>query len=111
MTAIVFVFGLPLFIVFTIFFFRYKNRKAQYRLAEQALASGQPLPEKLFKEMRTTDIRSKGISNIFSGIGLFIFLWAITNEFSIGCIGLLVMFTGFGQLVIYYTQQNRDGER
>lgn len=110
-TAIVFVFGLPLFIVFTIFFFRYKNRKAQYRLAEQALASGQPLPEKLFKEMRTTDIRSKGISNIFSGIGLFIFLWAITNEFSIGCIGLLVMFTGFGQLVIYYTQQNRDGER
>lgn len=110
-TAIVFVFGLPLFIVFTIFFFRYKNRKAQYRLAEQALASGQPLPEKLFKEMRTTDIRSKGISNIFSGIGLFIFLWAITNEFSLGCIGLLVMFTGFGQLVIYYTQQNRDGER
>ena len=110
-TAIVFVFGLPLFIVFTIFFFRYKNRKAQYRLAEQALASGQPLPEKLFKEMRTTDIRSKGISNIFSGIGLFIFLWAITNEFGLGCIGLLVMFTGFGQLVIYYTQQNRDGEK
>lgn len=110
-TAIVFVFGLPLFIVFIIFFFRYKNRKAQYRLAEQALASGQPLPEKLFKEMRTTDIRSKGINNIFVGIGLFIFLWAITGEFGLGCIGLLVMFTGFGQLVIYYTQQNRDEER
>ena len=41
------------------------------------------------------------------GIGLFIFLWAITEEFGLGCIGLLVMFTGFGQLVIYYTQQDR----
>lgn len=104
-TAIVFVFGLPLFIVFIIFFFRYKNRKAKYRLAEQALAKGQPLPEHFFKEATTTDIRSKGINNIFVGIGLFIFLLAITGEFGLGCIGLLVMFTGFGQVVIYYTQQ------
>lgn len=109
-TAIVFVFGLPLFIVFTIFFFRYKNRKAKYRLAEQALASGQQLPENFFKEAAQTDIHSKGIHNIFTGIGLFIFLWAITGQFGLGCIGLLVMFTGFGQLVIYYTQQNKRNE-
>lgn len=96
-----------LYIVFIIFFFRYKNRKAKYRLVEQALASGQPLPENLFKEADSTDIRSKGIKNVFVGIGLFIFLWAITEEFGLGCIGLLVMFTGFGQLVIYYTQQDR----
>lgn len=110
-TAIVFIFGLPLLIIFVIFFFRYKNRKAQYRLAEQALASGQPLPEHFFKEAAAaqTDIRSKGINNIFMGIGLFIFLWAITGEFGLGCIGLLIMFTGFGQLVIYYTQQNDKG--
>ena len=73
----------------------------------KALASGQPLPENLFKEADSTDIRSKGIKNVFVGIGLFIFLWAITEEFGLGCIGLLVMFTGFGQLVIYYTQQDR----
>ena len=96
-TAIVFVFGLPLLIIFVVFFFRYKNRKAKYRLAEQALASGQQLPENFFKEAAATDIRSKGINNIFVGIGLFIFLWAITGEFGLGCIGLLVMFTGFGQ--------------
>lgn len=107
-TAIVFVFGLPSLILFIVFFFRYKNRKAKYRLAEQALASGQQLPENFFKEATPKDIRSKGINNIFVGIGLFIFLWAITGEFGLGCIGLLVMFTGFGQLVIYYTQQGRD---
>lgn len=103
-TAIVFVFGFPLIIVFIIFFFRYKNRKARYRLAEQAMANGQQLPENFFKNTEAYDTRAKGINNVFIGIGLFIFLWAITEEFGVGCIGLLVMFTGFGQLVIYYTQ-------
>ena len=49
-------------------------------------------------------------SAVSVGIGLFIFLWAITGEFGLGCIGLLVMFTGFGQVVIYYTQQSKNGE-
>ena len=106
-TAIVFIFGLPLLIVFTVFFFNYKNRKAKYRLAEQALSSGQQLPEDFFKNAeKTEDIRTKGIKNIFIGIGLFIFLWAITGNFGVGCVGLLIMFTGFGQLVIYYTQDS-----
>ena len=106
-TAIVFIFGLPLLIVFTVFFFNYKNRKAKYRLAEQALSSGQQLPEDFFKNAeKTEDIRTKGIKNIFIGVGLFIFLWAITENFGVGCVGLLIMFTGFGQLVIYYTQDS-----
>ena len=113
MTAIIFVFGLPALLIFIIFYFRYKNRKAKYRLAEQALASGQQLPPDFFKsdvmkDMAMSDIRSKGIKNIFLGIGLFIFLWAITTKFSIGCIGLLIMFTGFGQVVIYYTQDKQS---
>ena len=81
--AIVAVFGLPVFILFVIFFFRYKNRKARYRLAEQAIAAGQPLPENFIRENRPADQRSQGIKNTFTGIGLFIFLWAITGEFGI----------------------------
>ena len=109
-TAIVFGVGLPLVIIFIVFFFNYKSRKAKYRLAEQALASGQPLPVDFFKKMNNEDIRSKGFKNIFLGIGLFIFLWAMTN-FSIGCIGLLIMFMGFGQVVVYYTQENNNPPR
>lgn len=107
-TAIVFVFGFPIIVIFIIFFFRYKNRKAKYRLAEQALVSGQPLPANFFKSAETVDIRTKGISNIFLGTGLFIFLWAITEKFGLGCIGLLIMFIGFGQVVIYYTQRSKE---
>lgn len=110
-TAIIFVFGLPLLVVFIVFFFRYKNRKAKYRLAEQALSNGQQLPENFFKNAEAEDIRTKGIKNIFTGIGLFIFLWAITGRFGLGCIGLLIMFTGFGQLVIHYSQQKKNDGR
>lgn len=98
--AIIMVFGLPIFVIFLVFFFRYKNRKARYRLAEQALAAGQPLPEEFIRESRLAiDQHAQGIKNIFLGIGLFIFLWGITGEFGIGAIGLLVMFIGIGQWV------------
>ena len=97
--SIIAIFGMPVFIIFVVFFFRYKNRKARYRLAEQALAAGQPLPE---------DQRTQGIKNTFTGIGLFIFLWAITGEFGIGAIGLLVMFMGLGQWLIGYKQHANE---
>lgn len=105
--SIIAVFGFPVFILFVIFFFRYKNRKARYRLAEQALAAGQPLPAEFIRENKTVDSRSQGIKNTFTGIGLFIFLWAITGEFGIGAIGLLVTFMGIGQWIIGSKQQTQ----
>lgn len=109
--AIICTFGLPAIIVFIAFYFKYKNRKAKYRLAEQALAAGQPIPEDFFKGKVESGTLQKGITNTFTGIGLFIFLWAITGEFSIGCIGLLVMFMGLGQVVIHYTQENKKNNK
>lgn len=103
--SIVMVFGFPVFVLFIIFFFRYKNRKARYRLAEQAIAAGRPLPDNYLKDIKTVDPRSQGIKNTFTGIGLFVFLWGITGEFSIGTIGLLVMFMGLGQWLIGATQK------
>ena len=106
--SIIAIFGMPVFIIFVVFFFRYKNRKARYRLAEKALAAGQPLPEGFIRESKPTDQRTQGIRNTFTGIGLFIFLWAITGEFGIGAIGLLVMFMGIGQWLVGYKQQNNQ---
>lgn len=109
--AILCVFGLPVIVVFIIFYFRYKSKKAKYGLAEQALAAGQPIPEEYFRERSGSNILQKGITNAFTGIGLFIFLWAITEEFSIGCIGLLIMFMGFGQIVIHYTNDKKKDSK
>lgn len=103
--AIIAVFGMPVCILIVVFYFRHQQRKANYQLAEKILAAGQPLPENLFGTNQTKDLRSKGISNICLGLGLFIFLWALSDEFSIACIGLLILLTGVGQVIIYYTQQ------
>lgn len=104
------VFSLPVFILFVIFYFRYKNRQARYHLAEQALAAGQPLPEGFIRESKPKDYRSVGITNTFTGIGLFIFLWAITGSFGIGAIGLLVMFMGIGHWIIGNNQKKENRE-
>ena len=98
----------PVLIIFLIFFFRYKSRKAAYHLAEQAIASGQPLPDNFMQTIKQKPVSnnlSQGINSICIGVGLFIFLWALTGEFGLGCIGLLIMFTGFGKVIIYYLQQ------
>lgn len=108
--SIIMVFGFPVFVIFIIFFFRYKNRKARYRLVEQALASGQPLPDGFLKEQKLTDQRSQGIRTTFTGIGLFIFLWAITGTFGIGAIGLLIMFTGIGQWLTGLKQERKESK-
>ena len=89
---------------FLVFYYRNKNRKQKFLLMQQALASGQPLPKEFFKEVALPDNRVKGFKNIGLGIGLFIFLWALTDEFGLACIGLLVLFIGVGQLAIYYTR-------
>lgn len=102
------VFGFPIFIVFIAFYFRYRSRRERYRLVEKAIAAGQPIPEGILKESFNTDTRSKGIKNICLGIGLFIFLWALLDSFAMGCIGLLVMFTGIGQYLVSYKRNPTD---
>ena len=110
-TAIILIFGFPIFIIFIIFYYRNKNRTAKYRLMEQALAAGQPLPAEFFKGMEPKSTLNKGIKNIFLGIGLFIMLWGLTGEFGLGCIGLLIMFTGIGQVTIHYLNQPKNDSK
>lgn len=109
--AILMVFGFPIFIVFIAFYFQYKNRKAKYKLVEQALAAGQPIPESLFKENANGNPRTKGIKGIFLGLGLFIFLWAITGSLGVGCIGLLIMFIGIGEWLSSRNQHPTDEQK
>ena len=112
---------IPVAIVWIVCYFRHKNRQAAYRLAEQAIANGQPIPTELFEKItgqksgnshRVDDTQlAKGIRNICLGIGLFIFFWTLTDEFGVASVGLLIMFMGFGQVIIYYLTQPRQSEQ
>lgn len=102
-TVIFGIFVLPFAIILLPIFLYFKNRRAKLRLAEKAIEAGQPIPAEHLKSLDERDNRTRGIKNICLGIGLSIFLYALTDEFAIASIGILVMCTGIGQLIIYYT--------
>lgn len=105
------VFGFPIFVIFIAFYFRYKSRRERYKLVEKAIAAGQPIPESILKESLNTDTASRGIKNMCLGAGLCIFLWAITDSFAMGSIGLLIMFTGLGQWLVSCNQHRTDKQK
>lgn len=107
--ALIIVFSLPILVIFLAFFFQYRSRKAKYKLAEQALAAGQPIPDEFIKANSNDNLRSKGISNLFTGLGLFVFLWILV-DITIASVGLLVMFIGIGQIVTYNANNGKGGK-
>lgn len=94
---------LPIVCVIAVLVYSYKKRKAKYRLAEKILESGQPLPESLNGVLgdaeRQTDLYSRGIKNVCLGVALSLFLYFITDEIGIACIGLFVVANGVSQLL------------
>lgn len=100
------VFLLPAIIIFVVLYYQNRKRKERYQVIEKAVESGQPLPEEFVRETKAEDdtMRTKGIKNVFLGLGLAIFLYAMTDVFFLACIGLMIMLNGIGQLVIYFTR-------
>lgn len=97
--------GLPFFIVAIVLWFRYKNKQAKYKLAAEALAAGQTIPKELFNDSYNQNhaVMSKGIKNIFLGIGLGVFFWVLTGVEGLAAIGFLIFCMGLGQILIAYT--------
>ncbi len=94
---------LPIVCVIAALVYSYKKRKAKYRMAEKILESGQPLPESLNDVLgdaeRQTDLYSRGIKNVCLGVALSLFLYFLTDELGIACIGLFVVANGVSQLL------------
>lgn len=104
----------PISILSLLFYFIYKSRKQKLQLAEMAIKNGQPLNEVLGanKMAAPSDdiLWSKGIKNVFLGIGLMFFFGFMGIDPGIG-IGFLVLFYGAGQAVIARTSRKRsDGQ-
>ena len=94
----------PITIIIAIFYFINKNRSEKYKLAQLAMKNGQPIPDQLLKEQHSNNYWEKneyqsGIRQVFTGIGLAIFLGIIIGKLGVG-IGALVFFIGLGKVFI-----------
>jgi len=103
-------FFLPIVILILVFYFINRNRKEKYRLAQMAIQNGQQIPEELLKETyapNNSKEYNEGIRQMFTGIGLAIFLGIILDELGIG-IGALVFFIGLGKYIIARQAKKND---
>jgi len=85
-----------------VFIFINKNRKERIKLAQMAMEKGQPIPDELLKEKQKLsgdDDYQTGIRQMFTGVGLAIFLGIVIGKVGFG-IGALVFFIGLGKWFI-----------
>lgn len=110
--AIVLIFGMPIFIVLIVYYSKYKNKKAKYDLLKVALQAGKDIPEGLYdSNPKKTNMMTRGISNIAIGLGVGIFLWALTDKFGLGCIGFIITIIGIGQVVIHIVTNPQENTK
>ena len=107
--AIIFLIA-PIAIIIAIFYFVNKNRREKYKLAQMAMQNGQPIPDQLLKEnaasaMVNKDDYNTGLRQMFTGIGLAIFLGIIIGKLGIG-IGALIFFIGLGKWFVARQAKN-----
>jgi hypothetical protein len=75
-----------------------------------AMEKGQPIPDELLKEKRNPIIKDEyqtGIRQMFTGVGLAIFLGIVAGEVGFG-IGALVFCIGLGKWFIARQSRNDD---
>lgn len=91
----------PLIIIIGVVYFINRRRKERLKIAQMAMDKGQPIPDHLFKEeaVETTNDYQSGVRQMFTGVGLAIFLGIIMGQVGIG-IGALVFFIGLGKWYI-----------
>ena len=91
----------PIIIINGVVYFINRNRKQRLKLAEMAMQNGQKIPENLLKEeaVQNDDDYRRGLRQMFTGVGLAIFLGIVAGELGFG-IGALVFFIGLGKWYI-----------
>ena len=94
----------PLIVLVTVFYFINKNRKERYKLAQMAIEKGQPIPDAILRDQTAENVMTNreyqnGLRQMFTGVGLAIFLGLIIGKIGVG-IGALVFFIGLGKWFI-----------
>lgn len=100
----------PILILALIFYFIYKNRKQRLKFAEQAMKNGQPVPDEAMQpqpQQSDPDLWTKGMRQVFLGIGLALFFGITAGKIGVG-IGALVICIGAGNLIIARRQKEKE---
>ncbi len=115
--AVIFIFGGPIFLVCFLMLHHYRD-KARRRQdinsnIDKLLANGRDIPVELLrgdepKAASDNGDLSRGLRNLFLGIGLMIFLTALVG-FDIGAVGFILIALGLSHILIWYLNKPKVG--
>ncbi|MGB1869246.1 MAG: DUF6249 domain-containing protein [Porticoccaceae bacterium] len=109
--AIIAVFGLPLFLLIAILYYKHHKRMVKVALIKDYLAAGKDVPIEVLTVINgeepdaPSDSFQSAVRNIAVGIGLILFL-GIAISWELAAVGLIPLFIGIGKLVVW--RMNRD---
>ena len=99
----------PLIAIIAIIWLLVRNRNQRLKLAEKAMETGQPIPQEALRAPAETDgdLWTKGIRNLFLGLGLIACGYFFIGDLLQG-IGVVMAFYGAGQAIISRTSRKKD---
>lgn len=102
------VFLSPVWILALIIYFLTRNRNKKYKIIENAIEKGQPIPTELLRKNTSSNDRlwSAGIRHAAIGVGVVAFGMTVDASFFIG-IGFILFFYGVGQAIVARTSAER----
>ena len=103
---------LPILIIAGVLMYRYFSRKKKYELAQRIVESGQPLPVNFMEDLKEeyhedSGLFEKGVKNVGIGIAFCIFMYLLTHNLALACIGLFIVANGVSQLLSYYHHKGK----
>lgn len=108
--AVIFIFGGPIFLVCFLMLQHYRDKARRQQdintNIDKLLANGRDIPVELLrgdepKAASDNGDLSRGVRNLFLGIGLLIFLTALVG-FDIGAVGFILIGLGLSHILIWY---------
>lgn len=112
--AIVLIFGTPFLIVAAVLFSSYRKRKLMHDTITMYVSSGKDVPPEVISSLESSPVSKrsnlhKGL--VMSGIGIGVFLcFMIIGSMSAASLGLIPLFIGLAQLLIWRLEERDSGE-
>ena len=109
--AIIAVFGLPLFLLIAILYYKHRKRMVKAALIKDYIAAGKDVPTEVLTVINgaepdaPADSFQSAVRSITLGIGLILFL-GIAVSWKLAAVGLIPLFIGIGKLIVW--RMNRD---
>ena len=105
--AVVLIFGSPILILITVFFFMARKRKQKMNVIQVYLDAGKDVPPELLRtfDNSVSSFRS-GIMFAGAGLGIMAAFYSANND-SVGALGLIPLFIGVAKLLYWFFEERK----